>query len=62
MAADENIDIVADLLRIPFSRRSFQDKKEISERERPRPKLEGHMQAGKGFVRHFTEANYDCYS
>ncbi|TDH05594.1 hypothetical protein EPR50_G00124020 [Perca flavescens] len=54
-------DPVSDLLRVPFSRRSFGEKKAIILRGRPTPKLDRLSKAGKGFVRHFTEGNYDRY-
>lgn len=55
------VDIVADLLITPFSRLSFQVKKDLIDGQRPRPKLDGLTQPGKGFTRHFQEANYDHY-
>jgi hypothetical protein len=54
-------DPVSDLLRLPFSRRSFGEKTDLISRGRPTPKLDGLTQAGKGFVRHFTECNYSRY-
>ena len=54
-------DPVSDLLRLPFSRRSFGEKTDLISRGSPTPKLDGLTQAGKGFVRHFTECNYSRY-
>ena len=54
-------DPVSDLLRLPFSRGSFGKKTDLISRGRPTPKLDGLTQAGKGFVRHFTECNYSRY-
>ncbi len=54
-------DPVFDLLRVPFLRRSFVEKKKIISKGRPTPKLDGLTKAGKGFVRHFAEGNYDRY-
>ena len=50
-------DPVSDLLRLPFSRRTFGEKTDLISIGRPAPKLDGLTQAGKGFVRHFTEWN-----
>ena len=54
-------DPVSDLLHLPFSRRSFGEKTDLISRGSPTPKLDGLTQAGKGFVRHFTECNYSRY-
>ena len=51
-------DPVFDLLRLPFSKRSFGEKTDLTSRGRPTPKPDGLTQAGKGFVWHFTECNY----
>ncbi len=50
-------DPVFDLLRVPFLRRLFVEKKKIISKGRPTPKLDGLTKAGKGFVRHFAEDN-----
>ncbi len=50
-------DPVFDLLRVPFLRRLFVEKKKIISKGRPTPKLDGLTKAGKGFVRHFAEGN-----
>lgn len=54
-------DPVFNLLRVPFSRCLFGEKKEIILKGRFIPKLDGLTKAGKGFVRHFTEGNYNRY-
>ena len=51
----------SDLLRLPFSRRSFGEKTDLISRGRPTLKPDGLTQAGKGFVQHFTDCNYSCY-
>ena len=58
---NENVDLVAELLATPFSRRTFQAKLDIVRRGRPTPELPNLTQQGKGFVRHFQTANYERY-
>ena len=58
----EEIDLVADVITTPFSRRTFQEKLEIVRKTRPTPKLASLSQQGKGFVRHFQPGNYERYS
>lgn len=53
-------DLVAGLLKTPFSGRSFTDKKEIT-KGRPIPTLDLLTKASKGFVRHFKDCNYERY-
>ena len=48
---NENVDLVAELLTTPFSRRTFQAKLYIVKRGRPTPELPNLTQQGKGFVR-----------
>ncbi|KAL0968773.1 hypothetical protein UPYG_G00271580 [Umbra pygmaea] len=55
------IDLVADILKKPFSRRTFQEKCEIVTKGRPTPELTALSQQGKGFVRHFQASNYERY-
>ena len=57
----EKIDLVADIITTPFSRRTFQEKLDIVRRERPTPTLASLSQRGKGFVRHFQITNYERY-
>ena len=57
----EEIDLVADILTTPFSRRTFQEKLDIVRRGRPTPALASLSQPGKGFVRHFQISNYERY-
>ncbi|CAL8394982.1 unnamed protein product [Boreogadus saida] len=54
-------DPVSELLCSPSSRRSFGEKTDLISRGRPTPKPDGLTQAGKGFLRHFTECNYSRY-
>ncbi|XP_055017683.1 zinc finger MYM-type protein 1-like [Boleophthalmus pectinirostris] len=61
MAEGEDIDLVADLLSTPFSRRPFQEKLDIVRRGRLTPALASLSQQGKGFVRHFQTTNYERY-
>ncbi len=53
-------DLVADLLKMPFSRRSFA-KQENNWEKRPTPKLISLTKACKVFMRHFKDCNYECY-
>lgn len=58
------MDLVADLLSKPFSRRAFQEKLDNVKQGRATPKLASLSQPGKGFVRHFQSTNYErsaCY-
>lgn len=57
----EDIDLVEDIVKTPFSRRTFQEKLDIVRRGRPTPTLASLSQSGKGFVRHFQIANYERY-
>ena len=57
----EEMDLVADLLSRPFSRRTFQEKLDIVKKGRATPKLASLLQPGKGFVRHFQSTNYERY-
>lgn len=57
----EEIDLVADILATPFSRRTFQEKLDLVRRGRPTPELASLSQQGKGFVRHFQTGNYERY-
>ena len=57
----DEMDLVADLLSKPFSRRSFQEKLDIVKKSRATPKLASLSQSGKGFVRHFQSTNYERY-
>ena len=57
----EEIDLVADILRTPFSRRTHQEKLDIVRRGRPTPALASLSQPGKWFVRHFQICNYERY-
>lgn len=47
------MDLVADLLSKPFSRRTFQEKRDIVKQGRATTKLASLSQPGKQFVRHF---------
>nr|XP_032834249.1 zinc finger MYM-type protein 1-like [Petromyzon marinus] len=58
----EEMDLVADLLAKPFTRRTFQEKLEIVRKGRPTPQLAALSQPGKGFVRHFQSSNYERYT
>ena len=59
---DAEPDLVASLLKTPFSRRPFGDKVEIIKEGRPMPKLDSLTKASsKGFVRHFKNCNYKRY-
>lgn len=49
----EQMDLVADLLSKPFSRRTFQEKRDIVKQGRATTKLASLSQPGKRFVRHF---------
>ena len=51
-------DIIVDLLRVPFSRRSFAEKNDIITKGRPTPKMDELTKRNKGFVRRFAEGNY----
>ncbi|XP_077597993.1 zinc finger MYM-type protein 1-like [Stigmatopora nigra] len=55
------MDLVADLLSKPFSRRTYQEKLDIIRNGRTTPKLASLSQTGKGFVRHFQSTNYERY-
>lgn len=57
----EEMDLVADLLSKPFSRRTFQEKLDIIKKGRATLKLASLSQPGKGFVRHFQSTNYERY-
>ncbi|KAL7380716.1 hypothetical protein ABVT39_022730 [Epinephelus coioides] len=64
MAVDltaRSIDMVADLLRMPFSKHPFAEKNKIISRGRPTPKMDALTKCNKGFVRHFTAGNYQRY-
>lgn len=54
------MDLVADLLSRPFSRRTFQEKLYIVKRGQANPEA-SKSQSGKGFVRHFPSSNYEQY-
>ena len=54
-------DIIVDLLRVPFSRRSFAEKNDIITKGRPTPKMDELTKRNKGFVRRFAEGNYQRY-
>lgn len=59
---DAEPDLVASLLKTPFSRCPFGDKVEIIKEGRPTPKLDSLTKASsKGFVRHFKDCNYKHY-
>lgn len=60
-AAVTDTDLVADLLKTPFSKRSFQDKKEIIEKGRPMPNLDLLTMASNGLVHHFKDCYYEHY-
>ena len=49
MAEGEELDLVADILATPFSRRTFQEKLELLRRGRPTPMLTSLSQQGKLF-------------
>lgn len=52
-------DIVADLLAVPFSRRTFHEKMDIVKKGRPTAEhLELNQPAKAGFVRHFQASNW----
>ncbi|XP_068426943.1 zinc finger MYM-type protein 1-like isoform X2 [Clinocottus analis] len=55
-------DLVSDLLKKPFSRRTFQEKWEIVTKGRPTPQLAALTQKEKTCMRHFQLANYERYS
>ena len=55
----KEVDLVADLLSKPFSRRTFQEKLEIVKRGRTTPTLASLSQPGPGFIRHFQITNYE---
>ncbi|XP_077445261.1 uncharacterized protein LOC144065901 isoform X4 [Stigmatopora argus] len=55
------MDLVADLLSKPFSRRTYQEKLDIIKKGRSTPKLASLSQPGKGCVRRFQFANYERY-
>lgn len=54
-------DTIVDLLRVPFSRRSFAEKNDIITKGRPTPKMDELTKQIKGFVRRFAEGNYQRY-
>ncbi|KAG7513368.1 zinc finger MYM-type protein 1-like [Solea senegalensis] len=56
-----SVDLVADILARPFSRRTFQEKLDLVRGGRPTPELANLSQPGKGFVRHFQASNYERY-
>lgn len=47
--------VIAGLIETPFSRLSFQEKREIIQKGRPSPSLPGLVQASKSYQRHFQE-------
>ena len=53
-----DVDIVADLLRNPFGRRKFEEKRVIINRGRSKPELPELTQKMKDFTRHFKVSNY----
>ncbi|XP_034401525.1 zinc finger MYM-type protein 1-like [Cyclopterus lumpus] len=55
-------DLVEDLLTRPFSRRTFQEKREILTKGRPTPHLAALTKQVKSCVRHFQSTNYERYS
>ncbi|XP_054626214.1 zinc finger MYM-type protein 1-like [Dunckerocampus dactyliophorus] len=62
MADGGEIDMVSDILKHPFSKRTFPEKLDIVRRGRPTPKLVSLSQQGKGFVRHFQSSAYERYN
>lgn len=57
----EDGDLVADLLRKPFSSRTLKEKLDIVRKGRPTPELASLTQPGKTCVRRFQVSNYECY-
>ena len=55
----EEVDLVADIITTPFSRRTFAEKMDIVRRGRPTHALASLSQPGKGFVRRFQFSNYE---
>ena len=51
-------DIIHDLLKIPFSRRKFEEKKSLISKERPMPALPNLTQQQKNVTCHFQTTNY----
>ena len=61
--AISGVNIVADLLPVPFSRRSFNEKMDIVKKGRPTPKhLELNQPAKAGYVRHIQADNWERYT
>lgn len=58
----EKEDVVAELLSVPFSRRTFVDKMKIVEKGRPTPEEFDLAQPSKSYVRHFQASNWERYS
>ena len=52
-------DIIDDLLKIPFSRRAFEEKKSLISKGRPMPALPNLTQQQKNVTRHFQTTNYE---
>ena len=52
-------DIIADLLQIPFSRRTFEEKKNLISTGRPTPALPNLTQQQKNITRHFQNTSYE---
>uniref|UniRef100_A0A8C7XI81 Zinc finger MYM-type protein 1-like n=1 Tax=Oryzias sinensis TaxID=183150 RepID=A0A8C7XI81_9TELE len=57
----KEVDLVADLISRPFSRRTLQEKLDIVKKGRVTPALTSLSQPGGGFVRHFQVTNYERY-
>lgn len=55
-------DLVADLLRKPFSCRTLTEKLDIVRKGRPTPELASLTQPGKTCVRRFQFSNYERYT
>ena len=55
------MDLIAELLLKPLSRRTFQEKLVIIKNGWATPRLARLLQAGKEFVRHFQTMNYEQY-
>ena len=52
-------DIIADLLQIPFSRRTFEEEKILISTGSPMPALPNLMQQQMNITRHFHNTNYE---
>lgn len=58
---DELVDLVEDLLAMPFSRQTFTENLDLVRRGQPTPTLASLLEQRKGFFRHSHASNYECY-